>query len=125
MASKSGLTRNGLEISRSEFVLESTTDSVIVLDRDWRILYRNRQALDLLRGRDLSLGRSLWEAFPEAFGGPFHKNYEWALKHQKPVDFEDTWLRWRRGSRFMPIPAMMRSRCSSATSPSAGASESN
>ncbi len=89
MASKSGLTRNGLEISRSEFVLESTTDSVIVLDRDWRILYRNRQALDLLRGRDLSLGRSLWEAFPEAFGGPFHKNYEWALKHQKPVDFEE------------------------------------
>jgi diguanylate cyclase (GGDEF)-like protein len=89
MASKIGLTRNGLEISRSEFVLESTTDSVIVLDRDWHILYRNRQALDLLRGRDLSLGRSLWEAFPEALGGPFHKNYEWALKHQKPVEFEE------------------------------------
>jgi diguanylate cyclase (GGDEF)-like protein len=89
MESNIGLARNGLEISRSEFVLESTTDSVIVLDRDWRIVYRNRQALDLLQGRDLSLGRSLWEAFPEALGGPFHKNYEWALKHQKPVEFEE------------------------------------
>ena len=89
MASKNGLTQKGLEISHSEFVLESTTDSVIVLDREWRILYRNRQALDLLRGRDLSSGRSLWEAFPEALGGPFHKNYEWAWKHQKPVEFEE------------------------------------
>lgn len=89
MTSRVAMDRDGLEISRSEFVLESTTDSVIVLDRDWRILYRNRQALDLLKGRDLSLGRSLWEAFPEALGGPFHKNYAWALKHQKPVDFEE------------------------------------
>ena len=89
MTSKVAMDRDKLEISRSEFVLESTTDSVLVLDRDWRILYRNRQALDLLKGRDLSLGRSLWEAFPEALGGPFHKNYEWALAHQKPVDFEE------------------------------------
>lgn len=89
MTSNNSLTRNGLEISRSDFVLESTTDSVAVLDRDWRILYRNRQAIDLLEGRDISLGRSLWEAFPEAFGGPFHQNYIWALEHQKTVVFEE------------------------------------
>lgn len=89
MAPNDSFTRNGLEISRSEFVLESTTDSVAVLDRDWRILYRNRQAIDLLKGRDISIGRSLWEAFPEAFGGPFHQNYTWALEHQKPVVFEE------------------------------------
>ncbi|WP_108680704.1 bifunctional diguanylate cyclase/phosphodiesterase [Methyloceanibacter sp. wino2] len=89
MASNNGFTRNGLEISRSEFVLESTTDSVTVLDHEWRILYRNSQAIDLLKGRDISIGRSLWEAFPEAFGGPFHQNYIWALEHQKPVVFEE------------------------------------
>lgn len=83
------LRRNGLEISRSEFVLDCTTDSVIVVDRDWRILYRNRRALDLLTGHDLSLGRVLWESFPDAFGSPFHKNYELALKTQKPVAFEE------------------------------------
>lgn len=91
MASNNGLMRNGLEISRSEFVLESTTDSVTVLDHDWRILYRNSQAIDLLKGRDISVGRSLWEAFPEAFGGPFHQNYIWALEHQKPWYSKNTW----------------------------------
>lgn len=89
MASNLGITRDGLEISRSEFVLESTTDSVLVLDRRWRILYRNRQALDLLQDRDLSLGRSLWDAFPEALGGPFHEHYAWALEHQESVSFEE------------------------------------
>jgi len=84
-----GPARRELAISRSEFVLESTTDSVIVLNRDWRILYRNKKALELLRERDLSLGVSLWEAFPEALGGPFHQNYKWALEHQAPVEFEE------------------------------------
>ena len=56
MTSKVAMDRDKLEISRSEFVLESTTDSVLVLDRDWRILYRNRQALDLLKGRDQGRG---------------------------------------------------------------------
>jgi diguanylate cyclase (GGDEF)-like protein len=81
--------RNGLEISRSEFVLDSTTDSVLVVDSDWRILYRNRQALDLLKGRELGLGMNLWEAFPEALGGPFHKKYAWAFENQEPVTFEE------------------------------------
>jgi diguanylate cyclase (GGDEF)-like protein/PAS domain S-box-containing protein len=81
--------RRELAISRSDFVLESTTDSVIVLDREWRILYRNKQALELLRGRDLRLGVSLWDAFPEALGGPFHQNYKRALEHQTPVEFEE------------------------------------
>jgi diguanylate cyclase (GGDEF)-like protein len=89
MPTNQSLTGDGLEISRSEFVLESTTDSVAVLDHNWRILYRNRQAIELLKGRDISVGKSLWEAFPEAFGGPFHKNYSWAVEHQKPVVFEE------------------------------------
>ena len=90
--------RSDLAISRSDFVLESTTDSVLVLDRDWRILYRNKHALELLKGRDLSLGRSLWDAFPEALEGPFHQQYKFAMAHQTPVEFEeflasmDTWF---------------------------------
>ena len=78
-----------LAINRSQFVLESTTDSVLVLDRDWRIVYRNKRALDLLRGRNLAIGVSLWDAFPEALNGPFHDKYRWAMQHQTPVEFEE------------------------------------
>jgi len=59
-----------LAINRSQFVLESTTDSVLVLDRDWRIVYRNKRALALLQSRNLAIGVSLWDAFPEALNGP-------------------------------------------------------
>ncbi|HZB36377.1 MAG TPA: HWE histidine kinase domain-containing protein [Beijerinckiaceae bacterium] len=48
-----------------ETVLEATTDSVFVLDREWRFAYLNRRARDqIAQGRDL-IGRSIWDAFPE------------------------------------------------------------
>jgi len=51
--------------------LESTTDGVIVLDRDWRFTYLNRHAKAALAGgRDL-LGCVIWDVFPEDPGSPF------------------------------------------------------
>ena len=82
-------TAGDLAINRSQFVLESTTDSVLVLDRDWRIVYRNKRALALLRGRNLAIGVSLWDAFPEVVGGPFDEKYRWAMQHQTPIEFEE------------------------------------
>ena len=44
--------------------LESTTDSVIVFDRAWRITYLNARAkAQIAQGRDL-VGQVLWDAFP-------------------------------------------------------------
>ncbi|WP_207461627.1 EAL domain-containing protein [Azospirillum sp. SYSU D00513] len=69
-------------------VLESTTDSVIVLDRNWHITYLNRRAAEgVAGGRDL-LGANIWEAYPEAVGSVFDQNYRRALAEQVPVEFE-------------------------------------
>jgi nitrogen fixation/metabolism regulation signal transduction histidine kinase len=47
-------------------IFESTTDSVLIVDRDWRISYLNERArADLAEGRDL-IGMTLWDVFPDA-----------------------------------------------------------
>ena len=61
--------RSELEASRQRLtaVLESTTDSVLVIDRDWRITYFNRHAAETINQRDkLKDGVSIWELFPAA-----------------------------------------------------------
>ena len=51
--------------------LESTTDSVVVLDRAWRFTYLNEHAKGLLaQGRDL-LGQVIWDVFPQLADSPF------------------------------------------------------
>lgn len=73
---------------RSAAILESTTDSVFEVDRDWRITFINGRARHLLaRGRDLS-GSILWEEYPEARDTPFWTNYQRAMTEQVPVEFE-------------------------------------
>ena len=69
--------------ARLSDVLESTTDSVLVLDKDWRITYRNRRAIDLVgAGRDISLGTYFWKAYPEAVGSTFQQRYVFAMENQ-------------------------------------------
>lgn len=47
-------------------VLEGTLDGALVLDRDWRIVYLNANAIATVgRGRDL-IGRDFWASFPLA-----------------------------------------------------------
>jgi nitrogen fixation/metabolism regulation signal transduction histidine kinase len=51
--------------ARITMIFESTTDSVAIIDRDWRISYLNRRALaQLANGNDL-IGTRLKEAFPD------------------------------------------------------------
>jgi PAS domain S-box-containing protein len=49
-----------------ETVLESTTDSVYVLDREWRFAYLNGRARERIAGGRNLVGAVLWEVFPEA-----------------------------------------------------------
>lgn len=75
---------------RLSAVLESTTDSVAVLDRDWRIIYMNQRAQDLLgHVPNFRVGASLWDAFPEYVGGTFDQQYRRAMETQTPVEFEE------------------------------------
>ncbi|ADO68197.1 PAS domain-containing protein [Stigmatella aurantiaca] len=60
-----------------EFLLESLTDAVLVLDRDWRITTLNGAAEGIIgRSRELLVGQNLWTALPELaptpLGAAFH-----------------------------------------------------
>jgi PAS domain S-box-containing protein len=92
------LRAEGLSV-RLGATLENISDAFYTLDDQWRFTYLNAQALRLLRrGRDELLGRVIWEAFPEAAGTAFQRNYERALFGRMPVAFEqfyaplDTWF---------------------------------
>ena len=65
--------------------LESTTDSVIVFDRTWRITYLNARAkAHVAQGRDL-VGQVLWEAFPGTSNSVFAAGYRAAMEGGQPV----------------------------------------
>jgi diguanylate cyclase (GGDEF)-like protein/PAS domain S-box-containing protein len=70
-------------------VLESTTDSVVVLDREWRITYTNQHAANILSARGASLGGRLWDLFPEEPGGIFDRHIRRAMAEQVRVRFEE------------------------------------
>jgi PAS domain S-box-containing protein len=68
--------------------LESTTDSVVVLDRDWRYTYLNQHAVaQISGGRDL-IGKGLWDAFPKAHDTPLGRGYREAMERGVPVHKE-------------------------------------
>jgi PAS domain S-box-containing protein len=65
--------------------LESTTDSVMVIDRAWRISYLNGNAkAQVGRGREL-VGLGFWEAFPATAGNVFGDAFRAAMEHGVPT----------------------------------------
>ncbi|MCO6414638.1 PAS domain S-box protein, partial [Siccirubricoccus sp. KC 17139] len=75
--------------ARLSSVLESTMDSVIVVDRDWRLTYLNGNASRALAARRPEIGINLWDMFPEEVEGIFARQYRRALAQQLPVAFEE------------------------------------
>ncbi len=73
-------------------VLESTTDSVILVDRDWAITYANPRAAALLSARGMGLRTSLWDLFPEEADGIFAGHFRHAMQAQVRVRFEEYFL---------------------------------
>ena len=69
-------------------IFESTTDSVVVLDKAWHLTYLNQRARDqLAQGRDI-IGHYLYEAFPGREGSDIFHQLEEAMKSQRVVSFE-------------------------------------
>ena len=70
-------------------ILESIRDGFFALDTDWHFTYVNTQAATLMRSSVEELvGRSLWEAFPEALGTLVETQYLLAAEEQRTVQFE-------------------------------------
>ncbi len=87
--------------------LDSVSDAVFLLDREYRCLWLNAAAermLGMERG-DL-IGRVTWDVFPDARDGPFHDCCVRALRTQLPEEFTsyfETWGRWY-DNRVYPNP---------------------
>ena len=75
--------------TRLRSMLESTTDAVFLLDREWHFTYLNGHAKTLLQADDTLLGRNIWEQFPEAIGRSFWHNYRAVMHDRVPVQFEE------------------------------------
>ncbi|WP_162630032.1 bifunctional diguanylate cyclase/phosphodiesterase [Azospirillum ramasamyi] len=68
-------------------VLESTTDSVVFVDRDWRITYRNPAAAIIHEGCGIRLGDDFFAAFPQQTDA--RALFRKAMVEQRPVVFEE------------------------------------
>ncbi|THK36092.1 PAS domain S-box protein [Ensifer sp. MPMI2T] len=79
-------------------VLESTMDSVMLLDAQWRIRYLNENAKTLLRIGDESLGKVFWKLFPKERKGNFGKHCQEIMDRRVRSFFEgylsslDRWI---------------------------------
>lgn len=70
-------------------ILRTVKESVVVLDREWRVRYVNPAAEAMLEhaARDL-VDRSILEVFPGAYGGSFHAACAEAFDRDRPTSFE-------------------------------------
>lgn len=70
-------------------ILDSISDSFMVLDLGWRFKYINPRAATLVGlPTDQILGRIIWERFPRLIGTLFERNYRRAMEERTSVLFE-------------------------------------
>lgn len=69
--------------------LDSVTDILFSLDREWRFAYMNAQAERLFQSqRNELLGCNVWEKFPQAAGTVFQLEFERAMAQGRTLSFE-------------------------------------
>jgi PAS domain S-box-containing protein len=75
---------------RAEAVLENLPDGFQAFDREWRYVYLNRRAEQLLgRPREALLGKVCWNEYPEVVGSPLHARFLEAMAAGQPIVFEE------------------------------------
>ncbi|MDF2430641.1 MAG: hypothetical protein JWP44_272, partial [Mucilaginibacter sp.] len=85
-------TENALQKKTDELenVLESITDAFYTVDKDWNFTYINKEYESVQnRKREDLLGKNVWELFPYGKELRFFKEYEYALREQVSVHFEE------------------------------------
>lgn len=74
--------------ARITTIFESTTDSVLIIDKDWRVSYVNERAsMQLSRGRDV-IGMDVSEAFEDAADTEALRLLRAAMLDGRPASFE-------------------------------------
>ena len=79
-------------ISATEFqaILDSLTDAFVVVDREWRYLFVNRHAAELIGKDQVNLvGKNLWALFPELIDTSIYRELQHAMERRevRRVDF--------------------------------------
>jgi PAS domain-containing protein len=74
--------------ARITTIFESTTDSVAIVDRDWRVSYLNGRAWTQIGEARDPIGAKLWEAFQDAADTEIFSQLREAVSDQRPASFE-------------------------------------
>lgn len=68
--------------------VESTSDCVFFLDKEWRFTFFNRRAATELKVKSEIIGACIWEKFPKTVGTIFEENYRRAMAERTTQIFE-------------------------------------
>jgi len=83
---------------RHRGILEGMTVGFLAIDHHWRITYANARAAEIIgRPPEAFVGRLFAEAFPEAVGSPFEKDYARVMRERVTLQIEhifEPWNRW-------------------------------
>ena len=75
--------------ARNTEILESITDAFTAFDRDWRFVYVNQRAVQLLgKPRQELIGRVVWELFTEGIGMDHYHKFQKAMNERVPLVFD-------------------------------------
>jgi PAS domain S-box-containing protein len=70
-------------------LIDSLSEGIFVLDKEWRYIYLNRLAEELVgRSREELLGKNVWELFPEAVDTMIYTESRKAVQEQQAQQFE-------------------------------------
>lgn len=71
-------------------ILERVSDAFVALDKDWRYIYVNKKASEMIRRLPEELiGKTPWDLFPEMVNTPFYHAINKAMKKRKYVYLEE------------------------------------
>jgi PAS domain S-box-containing protein len=78
-------------------ILDRISDGFIALDKDWRYVYVNKEALGLIQKKQEEvIGKNIWDIFPEAKGTRFYQACLRAMEKQEYVFIETYYDRQNR-----------------------------
>jgi PAS domain S-box-containing protein len=74
--------------NRISNILESVTDGFLALDRNYTVTYWNKEAERILcKAREETMGKNLWDLYPEAVQQKFYSEYHRAMAENISIQF--------------------------------------
>ncbi len=92
---KEKLAEEALRKSNQRFInmVESITDGLLVLDKEWRFVYLNSQQEEIIaplgKSRQSLLGKVFWEEIPNVLGTAVEEYFRRAVEEQVTIRFEN------------------------------------